>query len=70
MDASLWSAGQGTHLKIGIVSLIASIAVIVVGANGHLDREATTAQAEAADTVVVKAGTSKHYTEIDQSNIR
>jgi hypothetical protein len=30
MDASLWSAGHGTHLKIVLVSLIASIAVIVV----------------------------------------
>lgn len=70
MNASLWSAGHGTHLKIVLVSLIASIAVIVVGANGRLDREATTARAEATGTVVVKAGTSKHYTEIDQSNIR
>lgn len=70
MDTSLWSAGHGTHLKIVIVSLIASIAVIVVGINSHLDREATTARADAADTVVVKAGTSKHYSEIDKSNIR
>ena len=70
MDTSLWSAGHGTHLKIVIVSLIASITVIVVGINSHLDREATTAHADAADTVVVKAGISKHYSEIDKSNIR
>jgi hypothetical protein len=70
MDVSLWSAGHGTHLKIALVSLIASIAVIVVGINGHLDREATTARADATNTVVIKAGLSKHYTEIDKSNIR
>lgn len=70
MDALLWSAGHGTHLKIVLVSLIASIAVIVVGINGHLDREATTTRADAANTGVVKAGLSKHYTEIDKSNIR
>jgi hypothetical protein len=70
MDAPLWFAGYGTHVKIVLVSLIASIAVIVVGINGHLDGEATTARADAANTVVVKAGMSKHYTEIDQSNIR
>ena len=69
MDTSLWSAGHGTHLKIVIVSLIASIAVIVVGINSHLDREATTARADAG-TVVVKAGTAKHYSEIDKTNIR
>ena len=70
MDTSLWSAGHGTHLKIVIVSLIASIVVIVVGINSHLDREGTTARANAADTVVVKAGTAKHYSEIDKTNIR
>lgn len=70
MDTSLWSAGHGTHVKIVVVSLIASIAVIVIGINGHLDREATTARADAANTVVVKAGISKHYAESDKSNIR
>ena len=70
MDTSLWSAGHRTHLKIVVVSLIASIAVIVIGINGHLDRDATTARADAANPVVVKAGISKHYAEGDKSNIR
>jgi hypothetical protein len=61
MGASLWFAGYGTHLKIVLVSLIASIVVTVVGINGHLDREAT-ARVETASSVV-KAGMAKHYRE-------
>ena len=70
MDTSLWSAGRVTHLKIVLVSLIASIGVVVVGISGHLDRKATTARADADSTVVVKAGIPRHYSEIDKSNIR
>jgi hypothetical protein len=51
------------------VSLIASIVVVFVGMNGHLDRDTTTARLDPANTVV-KAGMSKHYTETDQTNIR
>jgi NO-binding membrane sensor protein with MHYT domain len=68
MGASLWSAGYGTHLKIVLVSLIASIVVAVVGITGHLDREAT-ARFETASSVL-KAGVAKHYTGIGQRNIR
>ena len=70
MDTSLWSAGHGTHLKIILVALVASIAVVVVGISSHLDRETTTARADAASAVVVKAGIPTHYSEIDTSNIR
>jgi len=69
MNTSLWSAGRNTHLKIVVVSLIASIAVVAVGINAHLDRDATAARVETAD-VVIKAGKPKLYTDIDQTNIR
>lgn len=68
MGPSLWSAVSGTHLKIVLVSLIASIVGAVVGINGHLDREAT-AHVETASSVV-KAGMAKQYTGFGQPNIR
>lgn len=69
MDSSLWSAGQFTHLKIVVVSLIASIAVVVIGINARLDSGDTTARIETAD-VVIKAGKPRAYTDIGQANIR
>jgi hypothetical protein len=69
MDSSLWSAGQSTHLKIVVVALIASIAVVVIGLNGRLDGGGTTERTETAD-VTIKAGMPKAYTDIGQANIR
>lgn len=69
MDSSLWSAGQFTHLKILVVSLIASIAVVVIGINARLDSGDATARIETAD-VVIKAGKPRAYTDIGQANIR
>jgi hypothetical protein len=69
MDSSLWSAGQFTHLKIVVVSLIASIAVVVIGINARLDGGDSTARVETAD-VVIKAGKPRAYTDIGQANIR
>ncbi|MFY9602547.1 MAG: hypothetical protein WB540_17685 [Pseudolabrys sp.] len=69
MDSSLWSAGQFTHLKIVVVSLIASIAVVVIGINARLDSGDATARIETAD-VVIKAGKPRAYTDIGQANIR
>ena len=73
MDTSLWSAGYRTHLKIVAVSLVASIAVVLVAinapVNASLDRQATVASDQPA-TTIVKAGASKHYSENTQSRIR
>jgi hypothetical protein len=69
MDSSLWSAGQYTHLKIVVVSLIATVAVVAIGLNGRLDSGVTTERIETAD-VTIKAGKPKAYTDIGQANIR
>jgi hypothetical protein len=69
MDSSLWSAGQYTHLKIVVVSLIASIAVVAIGINARLHSGDTSARIETAD-VVIKAGKPRAYTDIGQANIR
>jgi len=69
MDTSLWSAGYRTHLKIVVLSLVASIAVVLVGLNSLTDRQATIARDQPA-TAIVKVGASNHYSEITQSRIR
>jgi hypothetical protein len=69
MDSSLWSARQYTHLKIVVVALIASIAVVVIGVNGRLDSGVRSERTETAD-VTIKAGMPKAYTDIGQANIR
>jgi hypothetical protein len=69
MDSSLWSAGQYTHLKIVVVSLVASIVVVAIGLNARLDSGATSTRFESAD-VVIKAGKPRTYTDIGQANIR
>jgi hypothetical protein len=68
MNSSLWSAGHTTHLKIVAVSLIASIAVVIVGINARLDAGAT-AGIESGPAVV-KAGTAKTYTDNGGATIR
>jgi hypothetical protein len=69
MDSSLWSAGQYTHLKIVVVSFIASIAVVAIGINARPHSGDTSARIETAD-VVIKAGKPRAYTDIGQANIR
>ena len=69
MDTSLWSAGYRTHLKIVFVSLVASIAVVLVGLNAPPESQETIARDQSA-TTIVKAGASKHYSESTQSRIR
>ena len=54
MNSSLWSAGRNTHLKIVAVALMASIVVVVVGANSRVD--------SGAPQIVVKAGQPTVYT--------
>ncbi len=69
MDSSLWSAGQYTHLKIVVVALIASVAVVAIGLNSRFVSGVTTGRTETAD-VTIKAGMPKAYTDIGQANIR
>jgi len=54
MHSSLWSAGHNTHLKIIAVSLMASIVVVMIGANARHD---------SGPQVVVKAGQPAVYTD-------
>jgi hypothetical protein len=55
-NASLKTADQTTHLKIVVVSLIASVAVMVVCITARpLPQDVTTARAQTTDPVV-KAG--------------
>ena len=68
MNSSLWSAGHTTHLKIVVVSLVASIVVVAVGVNARLDTRAI-AQVETGP-IVVKADKIKTYTDNGGATIR
>jgi hypothetical protein len=68
MNSSLWSAGHTTHLKIVVVSLLASIVVVAVGVNARLDTRAI-AQVETGP-IVVKADKIKTYTDNGGATIR
>jgi hypothetical protein len=62
MNSSLWSAGRNTHLKIVAVSLMASIVVVMIGANARHD--------SGANQIVVKAGQPTIYTDNASATIR
>jgi hypothetical protein len=62
MNSSLWSAGRNTHLKIVAVSLMASIVVVMIGANARHD--------SGANQIVVKAGQATIYTDNASATIR
>ncbi len=62
MNSSLWSAGRNTHLKIVAVSLMASIVVVMIGANARHD--------SGPNQVVVKAGQPVVYTDNAGATIR
>jgi hypothetical protein len=62
MHSSLWSAGRNTHLKIVAVSLMASIVVVMIGANARHD--------SGPSQVAVKAGQPAVYTDNAGATIR
>ena len=68
MDSSLLRAGRATHLKIALVSLAATIVVVIVGIN------ARTANVDTASTAtgsaVVKAGQTTGYAGNESATVR
>jgi hypothetical protein len=70
MNSSLWQSGRDTHVKIVVVSLVASLLVLGVVTSAHMsDGGAATARVQRND-VVVKAGKPVIYTESGRSTIR
>ncbi len=68
-NSTIYTADRGTHLKIVVVSLIASIAVIVVGIAARTTTSDTTAGIQTAGPAV-KAGKPVAITNSDISVIR
>ena len=68
MNSTLRSADRITHVKIVLLSLIASIIFVVVGINAHIFGERI--DATRAQTVVVKAGMPANYTDSGRATIR
>jgi hypothetical protein len=66
-NASFETADRGTHLKIVIVSLVASVAVMIVGISM---RSAMPPEAMQASATVIKAGKPLTYSHNDAIVIR
>lgn len=69
MNHSLVTADRTTHLKIVAVSLLAAIAVIVVGISARMTDDTATARIE-ANGPVLKAGKPAAVTVRDTTAIR
>ena len=70
MNHSIITADRTTHLKIVAVSLIAAIAVILVGITARITDTGTTSAKLEAHGPVLKAGTPSAVTARDGSSIQ
>jgi hypothetical protein len=68
-NSSMFTADRNTHLKIVVISLIASIAVIFVGIAARTTTSDTTARIQTAGPAV-KAGKPMAITHSDTTAIR
>jgi hypothetical protein len=68
-NASIFTADKSTHLKIVVISLIASIAVIIVGIEARTTPADPTARIQTAGPAV-KAGKPTAITRSDSSTVR
>ncbi|HVY57899.1 MAG TPA: hypothetical protein VHA77_08635 [Xanthobacteraceae bacterium] len=69
MNSSLKTADRTTHLKIVVMSLVASIAVVVIGIAAHTAPDRTEARLQ-VDMPVVKAGQPMVFTRSESNFIR
>jgi hypothetical protein len=71
-NSTIFTADRTTHLKIVVVSLVASIAVLIVGIAAHTSTPSETAAARQIQTAgpAVKAGKPLAITNSDTSAIR
>jgi hypothetical protein len=69
-NASLRTADQTTHLKIVVLSLIASVAVMVVGISARAVPDDTTAARMQTSGPVIKAGKPVAFTHTGATAIR
>ena len=70
MNHSLVTADRTTHLKIVAVSLVAAIAVILVGITARISDTATATAKVEAHGPVLKAGKNSVVTSRDGSSIQ
>ena len=70
MNSSLFTADRTTHLKVVVVSLIASIIVVAVAVTAHTTRVESTSVRVLADGPAIKAQKLLTVTSSDTSAIR
>ena len=68
MHSTLNRAGRTTHLKIVLVSLVATIAVVAVGLNARTGSIETTGTADSM--AAIKAGKAQHYVDKERATVR
>jgi hypothetical protein len=68
-NSSIFTADRSTHLKIVVISLIASIAVVIVGISARTTAPDPTARIQTAGPAV-KAGKPTAITRSDSSTVR
>ena len=70
MNSSLWSANRATHIKIVVISLVASIAVVGVGISARTGNSETATAMAKANGPVLKATKPSTITANDISTVR
>ncbi len=70
MNHSLVTADRTTHLKIVVVSLVAAIAVILVGVTARISDTGTASAKLVAHGPVLKAGKNSVVTSRDGSSVQ
>jgi len=70
MNSSLKTADRTTHLKIVVVSLVASIAIVVIGITAHTVPSGSAGPNLQFDRMVVKAEKPIHLSRRDSNLIR
>ncbi len=70
MNSSLKTADRTTHLKIVVVSLVASIAIVVIGITAHTVPYGAADGRLQFDNVVMKAGEPMQFTSSEANPIR
>ena len=70
MNSSLWSANRATHIKIVVISMVASIVVVGVGIGARTGNSETATAMVKANGPVLKATRPSTITANDISTVR
>jgi hypothetical protein len=70
MNSSLQFADRGTHIKIVMVAVIASLVVVLIGTNARMFAASGGVDQAQADAITIKASKSATYTDSGTFRVR